>query len=208
LEIHEYTWRAGRVTDLGRIARVVGVIALFGAIVVTHQLSPYIVLAGIIVLWVLGVLRHRLLMLSIVIMLVAYLLLHLTVIEQNPIVNVFDLSNAFGVRGFTQASPPQVLGSELAKVVCVVLWGTTAICVLSYRQRIGTVAIPLVWAVVPLSLVLVSSYGGEGINRAFLFSVPWSALIISMRLARSSWCRVTEAKGLIAPFCSPYLGVR
>jgi hypothetical protein len=174
---------AGHITDLGRAARVVGIVALFGAIMVTHQLSPYVVFAGVVALWVLGVLRHRLLVLVIMIMLMAYALLHMPAIEQNPVLNIFDLSNTIGVKGFTQASPPQVLGSELAKVVCVGLWGATAVCALSYRRRLGTVVIPLIWAAVPLLIVLVSAYGGEGINRAFLFSSPWSALIIAMRLA-------------------------
>ncbi len=172
-----------RVTALGSRVRVVGLALLFAAIIVTHQLSPYIVFAGIAALFLLGVLRHRVLLVALIIMLAAYPLLHLTAIEQNPMLNVFDFSNAVGQKGFTEASPPQVLGSGLAKVVCVGLWGATAVCGLSYRRRMGNVAIPLVWAVMPISLVLVSNYGGEGIYRSFLFSSPWCALVIAMRLA-------------------------
>lgn len=173
------------VTAVSRTARIVGLAAVFGAILVTHQLSPYIVFVGVVALWVLGVLRHRILMITLVSMLVAYPLIHSAAIQQNPVLDLFDFSNATGVKGFTDASPPQVLGSDLAKVVCVGIWGATAICGLSYHRRLGVVCIPLIWAAAPLSLVLVSNYGGEGIFRAFLFSSPWCALIIAMRLADS-----------------------
>jgi hypothetical protein len=171
-----------RLTAKGLVARSIGLIALFGAIMVTHQLSPYIVFAGVAALWALGILRHRLVALILLTMVVAYPLLHLSVIVQNPVLNIFDLSNAEGTRGFTEASPAQALGSDLSKVVCLGIWGATTVCALSYRRRLGTIAIPLVFATVPLSLVMVSNYGGEGIFRAFLFSSPWCALIIAMRL--------------------------
>jgi hypothetical protein len=183
LEMRMDIWGGERVSVTGRAVRVVGITALFGAIMITHQLSPYILFGGVAALFVLGILRHRLLILVLVIMIVAYPLLHLTVIEKNPVLDILDFSNAVGQQGFAQASPPQVLGSELAKVVTLGLWGGTAISCLSYRRRIGNIAIPLIWAAIPLSLVLVSNYGGEGIYRAFLFSSPWCALIIAVRLA-------------------------
>lgn len=171
-----------RSASVGRVARAIGIVALFGAIMITHQLSPYIVFAGVAVLWILGVLRHRPIVFTLVAMIVIYPLLHLTAISQNPVLNVFDLSNATGTKGFTQASPAQALGSDLAKVVCLGIWGATVVSALSYRRRLGVVAIPLVFATVPIMLVIVSNYGGEGIFRAFLFSSPWCALVITMRL--------------------------
>ncbi len=171
-----------QLTSVGRVARAVGIVALFGAIMVTHQLSPYIVFAGVAVLWILGVLRHRPVVLVLLAMVVIYPLLHLTAISQNPVLDMLDFSNATGTKGFVQASPAQALGSDLAKVVCLGIWGATAVSALSYRRRLGVVAIPLVFAAVPIMLVMVSNYGGEGIFRAFLFSSPWCALIITMRL--------------------------
>jgi hypothetical protein len=172
-----------QLSRVGRAARAVGLIALFGAIMITHQLSPYIVFGGVAVLWLLGVLRNRALLLIFVVMIAGYPLLHLTAISQNPVLNVFDLTNATGTKGFVQASAAQAFGSDLAKVVCLGIWGGTGVSVLSYRRRLGVILIPLVFAVVPVSLVLVSNYGGEGIFRAFLFSSPWCALIIAIRLA-------------------------
>lgn len=172
-----------KIDAFGRTARSIGLIALFGAITITHQLSPYIVFAGVAALWVLGMLRQPVLVLVLMAFLVIYPALHLTVIDQNPMLNGFDISNTTGVKGFAVASPAQVLGSDLAKIVCLGIWGGTTVCALSYRRRLGIVLIPLVMAAMPLSLVLVSSYGGEGIYRAFLFSSPWCALVITTRLA-------------------------
>ena len=184
LSIPELSIQGGeRIGSLGLTARVIGLIAIFCAIVVTHQLSPYMVFAGVAGLWVLGVLRHPLIMLALAIMLVGYPFLHLAAVDQNPVLSGFSASNATGVQGFRQASPPQVLGSDLAKVICVIFWGATAVCGLSYRRRIGVIAIPIVFAVMPLSFILVSNYGGEAIFRVFLFSSPWCALIIAIRLA-------------------------
>jgi hypothetical protein len=74
------------------------------------------------------------------------------------------------------------LASKLAELVGVSFWLITGICALSYRRRIGIVAIPIILAAAPFSLVLLNNYGGEAINRVFLFSSPWCALIIAMRL--------------------------
>ena len=172
----------GEITVLGTAMRVAGIIALFGAIVITHQLSPFMAFAGVAALWALGVLRRPLLVLGLVILLVAYPLLHLTAVQHNFVLNGFSFSNATG-QGATSPTPQQTLAGVLSKVIGLGMWGATAICVLSYRRRLGVVVIPAILAAVPLSFILVSNYDGEGIYRVFLFSSPWCALIIAKRLA-------------------------
>jgi hypothetical protein len=176
------SWGDGSTTAIGMATRTVVPVALFGTIVITHQLSPYIIFAGVAALWVVGILRHRLIMLALAIMVIAYPLLHLTAVDANSVLSGFDFSNATGVHGFAASSPAQELGSDLAKVICLIFWGATAVCGLSYGRRFGIVLIPAILAAVPLSLILVSNYDGEGIYRVFLFSSPWCALIIAMRL--------------------------
>jgi hypothetical protein len=168
---------------LGVLARGAGVVALFAAITVTHQLSPYIVFAGVFGLWVLGVLRRPLLVLALVATIAVYPLFHLAAIDHNQLLTGFSLSNAAGNQSFTTPSTQQLLAGVLAKTIALGLWCATAVCVLSARRRLGTFVIPLVLAAAPLSFILVSNYGGEAMNRAFLFSSPWCALIIAMRLA-------------------------
>jgi hypothetical protein len=168
---------------IGVAARAVGVIALFAAITVTHQLSPYIVFAGVFGLWVLGVLRRPLLLVALAVTIIAYPLLHLPAIDHNQLLTGFSLSNATGNQSLITPTKVQLLAGVLAKTIALGLWCATAVCVLSSRRRLGSLAIPLVLAAAPLSFILVTNYDGEAIYRAFLFSSPWCALIIAMRLA-------------------------
>ena len=78
---------------------------MFGALVITHQLSPYIVFAGVAGLWVLGVLRRPLVMITLAIMLVAYAAIHLSAVDQNNILSGFSWSNAEGSQGLSQRPP-------------------------------------------------------------------------------------------------------
>lgn len=173
-----------QVGTAGVTVRVIGLMAVFAAITVTHQLSPYMLFAGVAALWILGVLRHPVVIVGILIIIIAYPLLHLTAVNQNSILTGLNFSNATGTKGLSQATPPQILAGQLAKVVTVGLWGGTLVAGLSYwRRRLGAVIIPLVLAFMPLSLVLGSSYGGEGIYRAFLFSSPWCSIVIALRVA-------------------------
>ena len=167
---------------LGMATRIVGLAAMFGAITVTHQLSPYFVFVSVAGLWVLGVLRHPLVVLILVIALVAYYpLLHLASLNHNQWLSLFNPSNADNEYPAEDGAPVE-LASHLSRVIGLGLWSATAVCVLSYRRRIAIVAIPIVLAMAPFSLIMLNSYGGEAVNRIFLFSSPWCALIIAMRL--------------------------
>lgn len=173
----------GRSTPVGKAAQVVGLIALFGAMVITHQMSPEMVLIGLACLWILGVLRQPVLMLTLVTIVFCYLLLHASAVDQNFVINGFSFSNATGEPAITNPSQQQAFAGHLSEGVGLGLWGATAICVLCYWRRLGEVAIPAVLAFAPFTLIMLSDYQGEGIYRVFLFSSPWCALIIARRLA-------------------------
>jgi hypothetical protein len=165
----------------GMAVRVVGLVAVFGAITVTHQLSPYFVFVGVAGLWVLGILRHSLLVLILTVALVGYPLLHTASLDHNQWLNGFSFSNATSAYPMTNGGPVEI-ASHLSKAIGLGFWTATAVCGLSYRRRLGILAIPIVLAITPVSLILLDSYGGEAINRVFLSSSPWCALIIAMRL--------------------------
>ena len=170
--------------SLGLAARVVGVIAIFGAIVITHQLSPYVVFAGVACLWVLGVLRHWPVVLTLAMMLVIYPLLHLPAVDHNHLLTGFSFSkSAGGPPPLASSSPQQALAGVLAKAIGLGIWGATGVCVLSYWRRLGVIIIPVILAFAPLLFLLITDYDGEVIYRVFLFSSPWCALVIAMRLA-------------------------
>jgi hypothetical protein len=172
-----------KVTAVGNATRIVGMIAVFGAIVVTHQISPALVLAGLGGLYILGVLRNPVVTRSVVLVTLFYLLLHVTALQHNIVFNGFSFSNATGKPYITDPSQQQALAARLSQLVGLGTWFVTVICILSYRRRLGIMAIPAILAFAPFSMVLVSDYQGEGIYRVFLFSSPWCALIIARRLA-------------------------
>jgi len=173
---------AQRIGTIGVTARIVGIVAVFGAITITHQLSPYIVLVGVVGLWAVGVMRQPLVILALGVVLIIYPLLHLAAIDHNQFLTGFSVSNAAGKPGFAATSPEQEMAGIFARTICLGFWGAAAICVLSYRRRLGVVAIPAMLAAAPFLFVLVTNYDGEAIYRVFLFSSPWCALIIAIRL--------------------------
>ena len=187
----------------GIATRLVGLATVFGAITITHQLSPYFVFADVAALWVLGILRHPLVVVILAITLVGYPLLHLPSLDHNQWLSGFSFSNATG--GYPVSDGAAIeLASRLSRVIGLGFWSATAVCALSYRRRLGLIAIPIVLAATPLSLILLDNYGGEAINRVFLFSSPWCALIIAMRLGdlvRVPMLRWT-AVGLFALFAA------
>jgi len=170
------------INTAGMVARVVGLIALFVALTITHQLSPYVVFAGVVCLWALGILRHPLLVLILTIIVVIYPLLHLAAVGQNDLLNGFSFDNATG-KGLTSPTPQQAVAGILSKTIGLALWGASAFCVLSSWRRLGTSIIPAVLVGVPFFFLAFTNYAGEAIYRVFLFSSPWCALIIARRLA-------------------------
>lgn len=172
-----------RITPARQGVRIAGIAALFLAIVVTHQLTPFMLLGGILCLWLLGVLRNSLVVSACAFLAFLYPVLHLPAVTQNSLLSGFSFFNAAGTQGLHSSTTFQMVDGLFAKSIGLGLWGITAVCVLSYRRRMGTVLVPVVLALVPLTFLLVSSYDGEGIYRAFLFSAPWCALIIAKRLA-------------------------
>ena len=163
--------------------RSLGLIALFGAITITHQMSPYVVFVGVISLGILGVFRHWSTVSIFALILAAYAFLHLSAISHNDLLTGFDLDTVAGQQGLKTTTPQQELAGVLAKAIGLGIWTATAVCVLSYRRRLGNIAIPTVLASVPILFLLVTNYDGEAINRVFLFSSPWCAVIIALRLA-------------------------
>jgi hypothetical protein len=159
----------------------IGLMAVFVAITIMHQLSPYFVFAGVVGLWILGVFRRPRVVAALAVMLIGYPLLHFAALAHNGALTGFNFAETASAYPATNGFAIQ-LQSKLSELIGLGFWLITGICALSYRRRIGVIAIPIILAVVPFSLILLNSYGGEAINRVFLFSSPWCALIIAMRL--------------------------
>ena len=163
---------------------VVLVAAIYFAIVAAHQLTPYMALAGIGALTLLGRVRPRWLVVALAAIAGGYLALHYNLIAQqfggllsggNP------LANASGARGTPNASAAAVWSARVVDALAGGMWLMTLAVIARRlrRRRLGSIAVPAALAFSPFVILLAQSYGGEAIYRVYLFSAPWCALLIA-----------------------------
>jgi len=137
--------------DLGsrrmRAVAVVLVAAIYFAIVAAHQLTPYMALAGIGALTLLGRVRPRWLVVALAAIAGGYLALHYNLIAQqfggllsggNP------LANASGARGTPNASAAAVWSARVVDALAGGMWLMTLAVIARRlrRRRLGSIAVP------------------------------------------------------------------
>ena len=164
-----------------RFPAVAALILVFAAIVITHQLSPYVVLFGLGLLTMGGLVRPRWVIVVLGVMAVAFLLLHLSYVEKSQ--DLFgSLGNPFrNLHGARPDGSVVMTGRRLtalaAPLLILCLWMLAFIGV-TRRVRGGRpTAVLVLLAFSPLLIALVQSYGGEAVFRIYLFSLPWIALL-------------------------------
>jgi len=180
-----------------RRALAVALIAvIYFAICAAHQLTPYLGLAGVTALAVLGLLRLGWLV-PLVLGVIAggYLAPRVGLISHqfgglfsggNPI------GNASGVRGITPR-PGQATTAKIVHVLAAFMWLSALAAIVRRRRALGRVIIPAALAFSPFVILGAQSYGGEAIYRVFLFSSPWCALLIAealVELRAARWRRL------------------
>ena len=200
----------------GRMTRrAAGLLAavLSAVVVLTHPLSPFVVLGWLAALVLLG--RFRLWWLPLFVGVVALgwtLAAHGWLSEH---VNLFaDVgSAAANAQGTSQAGAPVPAGHQLvgeaARVLTLGVWAGAAYGYW-HRYRSGhRDATAPVLAAVPFSMVLAQSYGGEIIYRVLLFSVPWCSFLIAAALLedrpRHPVRRAVTVGGVLAIMASLFL---
>jgi hypothetical protein len=164
----------------------VGLVAvIYFAIVAAHQLTPYLAIAGVAALVLLGLVRPWWLPLVLVSIAGAYLVPHYTLISSqfgglfsggNPI------ENASGVRGISGSSAERTTAT-VVHALAACMWLSALASIVVRRRSLGTVAVPAILAFSPFIILGAQSYRGEAIYRVFLFSAPWCALLIAGALA-------------------------
>jgi hypothetical protein len=103
---------------------------------------------------------------------VAYLLPRAGRLNASP-----DLFGGFGLTAWGPAGPTfsaavvRALASAIAVAVFLALWRA--------RRAIGRLLPIAILAVVPAGLVLAGGIGGDALSRAYLFALPWCALLIA-----------------------------
>ena len=182
---------------------------VYFAIVAAHQLTPYMVIAGVGALVLLGVLRRGWLFLLILVAIAgAYLGLHYSLISQE-FGGLFSGGNAFENASGVSINHhgAEAITAVIVRTLAVCMWMLTLIAIVLQRRAMGRVSIAAALAFSPFMVIFVQSYGGEAIYRVFLFSAPWCALLIALtlvelhavlwqRLVVASTCSVALAAGL------------
>ncbi len=172
---------APQTTRAQRLVAIVLVTTIYFVIVAAHQLTPYVVLAGLGALTLLDLLRPRWLFVLLAAIAGAYLAPRYSLISSN-FGGLFSggnpIQNASGVRGAHHAGG-EALTAEVVHALAAGMWLLALAVVVRCRKTFGRVLIPAVLAFSPFVILGAQSYGGEAIYRVFLFSAPWCALLIA-----------------------------
>jgi hypothetical protein len=175
-----------------RAARNVALL-LFAVIVASHQLTPYMLIAGLAVLTALGVVRPRFLVVAFAAIAVGYLLPRLEFVQVNYglLTGAGDpLHNSRNATiGFDQGDPGRILSAQASRLLSVSVW-VLALAGIVRRLRAGYKNLGvMVLAATPVLIIFGESYGGEAIYRVYLFSLPWLALLsaFGLRPGRRGW---------------------
>ena len=172
---------------------------IYFAIVAAHQLTPYLALAGVGALVLLGMARRGwLLLLVLAVVAGGYLAPHYGLIS-HQFGGMFSggnvLENASGVKGIPHRHAEAMTG-EIVRGLAICMWLLTLAAIARHWRALGGVAVTAALAFSPFVIVLVQSYGGEAIYRVYLFSAPWCALLIAvslMQLPAAPWRRLAKA---------------
>jgi hypothetical protein len=157
----------------GRVALAAGGVC-YVALVLSHPLSPYMVIAGAVLLAL--VTRRPPAWIPAAMIVLAGLWLALGWDFVSAHFKLLDFSPSTSARGATPAAPGLsgvALGLDLSRAA-IVLMAALAVVGFVRRRRAGywdSLAVGL--SVAPALLALGQSYNGEGALRAYLFALPW-----------------------------------
>jgi hypothetical protein len=164
-------------------------ICVFFVLSFTHELSPYILLAQLGALAVIGFCRPRWIVLPLAAVALGYFAPRFTFVNSH-----FGLVASIG-SFFRNVSPPSAVYTgytapasvmvirRCADALTVLIWGLSLIGAWQLRRSRRTVITLVALAYSPVAVLATVSYGNEGILRVFLFSLPWSAALAAAVLA-------------------------
>ncbi|MEO5842928.1 MAG: hypothetical protein ABIQ73_11635 [Acidimicrobiales bacterium] len=176
-------------SELDRLAWLLTLTATVGAIVVSHQLTPIALIAGLIALVALGRITLRASVLLFAVMLLAWISWGALPYWRG------HLDDIFGGVGNVQSSVGDNVGTRLQGssgrlwvvrsriAVAALVWIFAALSLL-WRWRRGFQHLWLVaLAAAPFGIVAAQSYGGEALLRIYLFTLPACSMLIAAYLA-------------------------
>lgn len=190
-------------TSAQRAVAGILVTIIFFAIVTAHQLTPYLVLAGIGALVLLGLLRRGwLVLLMMAVIAGGYLALRYHLIAQQY-GGLFSggsvLQNASGEDVYHPGA--EAMTAEICHYLAIAMWLLALAAIARQWRTLGQVAVVALLAFSPFLIIFAQSYGGEAIARVYMFSAPWCALLIAgllirLRVALSRWLIIAAACAL------------
>jgi hypothetical protein len=171
---------------VGREQRTVAtgiVLALFMVIASSHQLTPWVLVAGVTALVVLGRCRPWALPVAMVLLAAGWVWLAYPYLAQLDLFGNFGHPGGNGqVVDLTNQSEGRVFVATVSRALTAAVWLLALVGVIRHWRsgllRSGYWALLAVaLALVPFSTVVAQSYGGEILFRAYLFSLPWMAFL-------------------------------
>ena len=174
------SWRGG-------VPFLVALLLLTFVLVFTHELSPYIIAVEFVALAIIGQVRPRWLPVAVVAITIAYLIPNFSYVNSHygltsSIGSFF--SNASGTSGLAGGTPPtsQRIIGDCADLLSGFMWLLALIGAWIRRKSWRTVIALLFLTFSPVLVLFGGSYGGEGIMRVYLFSLPWAAALAASAL--------------------------
>jgi hypothetical protein len=159
--------------------------AVFAAITVSHQLTPFLMVLPAVVLAMLGVLRPRLFVVALLVVLAGFVTPRLVpVVQQYHLFDADVLANAGG-NSSGWRTREQEFSALVARALALTVWSVAMLAVLRFRRRLGAVVVPAVIAFAPFGTLAAGNYGGEAIYRVYAFSLVFAALLIAGLWMRS-----------------------
>lgn len=194
------------------------VLGMVVAIVVTHQLSPYMLAGAVVVLALFGLSRSWLLPIVTFACAVGWALLHFTTVRHYFNFNQFGhIATNVLTRGQVRAAKTTTIHkAELIHLNAYVMAtevfviGILALLVLAQRRTRVHIALA-VCAASGVGLLLTNSYGNEGVFRVVLFALPWAAILCadwdSSAPRRLSWLPVAALPILLGGYVFVDMGL-
>ncbi|HEX6391442.1 MAG TPA: hypothetical protein VFZ89_18405 [Solirubrobacteraceae bacterium] len=194
-------------------AAIAAVLALDAAIVVSHQLTPYGLLAVVGSLALFGFVRPRWIVALLALLPLSFLALNLGFVNQHfTLLTSLDPLNNLRNAGTYDVAPTagKQLNAHAGQLLSLLAWGgALAGALLLRRAGQGRRA----WALLlitftPFVVLLGQDYGGEGTLRVILFSAPGCAILIACGIAtlRRPRVRLAAVTGTTLTFAALFCG--
>jgi hypothetical protein len=173
--------------DRSRWFAIFAVLLTYGVLTLVHELSPYLVAVQLGSLVIIGLIRPWWLILAMVAIAVGFLAPHLAYVNHTYGLTA-SIGNFFGnlksPSSYTTHPGSEVLlTANTARDLSVGMWGLAVVGIVRrLRQRRLAFGLALL-AFAPLALLVFLAYGGEGVLRVYLFSLPWTACLAASALS-------------------------